>query len=288
MVSDAISSRTVSGFPLSIGTSLAFESVFEPIQEVLDPNRPIPQHIELGSYDEMWINVGTLFRNMYNAVERTSTKFLTAAEMANEIVAEMEQIADLVKSYSNDRVKTRFYTCSYNDLTSRFKLGSLRLPRTELQLQYSDLYENTLKILNRRSDAHQIREIVQYNSKFSSMSKKVLIMTHFPIDLLNHTKFKDLDLLESHTGILKKRPDWHTKYYDGRDLNFLPLNGILLTVFGDDHHFRPQQKAMKEAVLNLAIERKWNCLTTDREVVMGIKTMRDHALRESLLLQEQY
>jgi hypothetical protein len=30
-----------------------------------------------------------------------------------------------------------------------------------------------------------------------------------------------MELLESHTGVLKKKPEWHTKYYNGRDLNML-------------------------------------------------------------------
>ena len=115
-----------------------------------------------------------------------------------------------------------------------------------------------------------------------------MIFTHFPIDLLNAPKFRRMDLLESHTGILKKQTDWYTKYYEGRDLNMLPLNGILLTVFGDDHHFRPQTRAMKEAVLTVAKERRWTVLTSPRDVVAGIRLMRDHALRDALLLQEQY
>lgn len=283
---DAISSRTVSALPLSIGTSLALESVFDAINPPIDPNRVIPQHIDILDYDQLIVNVGTLFRNMYNAVDRSALKMLTASDLADEIVVEMNQITDLVNGYSNSRVETIFYICSYSDLTSRFTMGNLRLPRTALQLAYSNLYLETLNIISRRSKNNQIREVIEYKSKFSNPIKKALLISHFPLDLLNVDKFKKLDLLESHTGLLKKVPDWHTKYYDGRDLNMLPFNGILLTVFGDDHHFRPQSKAMKEAVLTLAIEKKWTCLSKSREIVNSIKTMKDHALRDALLAQE--
>ena len=285
---DAASSRTVSAFPLSVGTSLAFESVFASENPSVDPDRKIPQQIKITDYNKLWINVGTLFRNMYNAIDRNAIKYATAADAADAIQSEMDFIDDLVHAESNGQTSTVFYICTYDDLTSRFKMGSLRLPRTDIQLQYAKLYKSTLEVIKRRANAGRIREVLEYKSKFSGGSSDVLIFTHFPIDLLNAPKFRRMDLLESHTGILKKQTDWYTKYYEGRDLNMLPLNGILLTVFGDDHHFRPQTRAMKEAVLTVAKERRWTVLTSPRDVVAGIRLMRDHALRDALLLQEQY
>lgn len=285
---DPISSRTVSAFPLSVGTSLAFESCFDPVQPPIDPNRVIPQEININDYTQLWVNVGTLFRNLYNSINKDGVRYLTFYDCADALASEMEIINDLVISHSTKPIETVFYICDYSDLSERFKFGNPRTPRTPLQTAYANLYLKTLELIKRRSRTSKIREVREYKSKFSGGNAKALILTHFPIDLLNYGKFKELDLLESHTGILKKRPDWYTKYYDGRDLNMLPLNGILLTVFGDDHHYRPQPKAMKESLLTLAKERKWNCLTTPREVVNGIKTMKDHALREALLMQEQY
>lgn len=285
---DAISSRTVSAFPLSVGTSLAFESLFTSEQPSIDPDRKKPQEIKVTDYNKVWINVGTLFRNLYNAVDRQAQKFVTAADAADALVSEMDIIDDLIHNNSGGQTKAVFYTCSYDDLVHRFKRAKLRTATTALQLQYANLYKSTLRTLKGRSSSGRIREILDFNSKFSGGASEVLILTHFPVDLLNASKFRRMDLLESHTGILKKQTDWYTKYYDGRDLNMLPLNGILLTVFGDDHHFHPQPKAMKEALLTLAKERRWTVLTSARDVVAGIRTMRDHALREALLEQEQY
>jgi hypothetical protein len=284
---DAISSRTTSGFPLSIGTSLAMESVFVPVKPTIDPYRKIPQQINIDDYNQVWINIGTLFRNLYNAVDRNFLGKFDGVDVADALSTEMETIADLVVSSSQGKTESVFYNCSYSDLTNRFKLGTLRLPNTEKQLLYADLYKKSIDNLLKRSQRESIRHIETYQSMFSGGSKsEALILTHFPIDLLNAKKFRSMDLLESHTGILKKPTDWYTKYYDGRDLNMLPLNGILLTVFGDDHHFRPQNRAMKEAVLAFAIERRWTCITSAQEIVNGIKTLKDHALRDALLKQE--
>jgi len=45
-----LASRTVSAFPISIGTSLAFESVFFPRQPSYDPERQIPNRVEVTQY----------------------------------------------------------------------------------------------------------------------------------------------------------------------------------------------------------------------------------------------
>jgi hypothetical protein len=53
---DSLSTRTISAFPLSISTSLALESIFTPKLPPYDPNRIIPEHINLIDYQEIWIN----------------------------------------------------------------------------------------------------------------------------------------------------------------------------------------------------------------------------------------
>lgn len=281
-----VNSRTISGLPLSVGTSLAMESVFDPVLEPIDASRKIPQRIDLDNYEEVWINIGTLFRNLYTSLERSQVGLVSGQEAASGIASEMEIITDLVSNKTNGRTECVFYHCSYEDLSRIFKLGTLRLPRTDKQFMYSNLYTKTMKILIDQGVKGASREIEQYKTKIHSKSRlDALFFTHFPVDLLNDRYFGSIDLLESHTGLLKKKNEWYTKYFDGRDLNMLPFSAILLPVFGDDHHFRPQSRAMKEAVFLLAKEKRWNCLTNDSKITTDIRTMKDHALRDALLVQ---
>lgn len=288
MFDDAINSRAVSALPLSVGTSLAFESVFDPIQQPIDPDRKIPQHINLINYDRVYINVGTLFRNLYTSIDRSYHSTLDEGDLADAIAAEMATISDLFDKYTSQRVEVHYYHCSYDDIHKRFPFGILRQAKTDLQVLYERLYLKTMKILLKRSKDEKITQIYEYDSKFSNPSKRVLIITHFPIDLLNERKFKALDLLESHTGILKKVPEWYTKYFDGRDLNFLPFSGMLLTVFGDDHHFRPQGIKVKHAIIELAQQKKWNCLTFDSIIARDLSGYWDKLLANSILQNEHH
>jgi hypothetical protein len=285
---DAIASRTISAFPLSVGTSLAMESVFEGSLPPIDPARNPPSKVNINDYHAVYVNVGTLFRNMYNAIDKNALQYLRASEMGDALGVEIDVISDAIKQHSNGLVKVYFYMASYQDLQKRYPRGARREPRTHLQLMYSKLYTNTMVLMGRRGRTPGGVPLFSIDSKFSNPGKKCLLISHFAVDLLNWRHFKQLDLLESHTGALKMRHEWYTKYYDGRDLNMLPLNGILLTVFGDDHTFRPQTQGMKRSLLETAKARRWNCLSTPQEIIAGIKSMRDHALRDALLEQEPY
>ena len=44
---------------------------------------------------------------------------------------------------------------------------------------------------------------------------------------------------------------------------------------------------MKDAILEIAKKRRWHCLTDSKEIVNGIKTLNDFALRDALLENEQ-
>lgn len=87
--------RAVSAFPLSIGTSLAFESVFNGRQEPYDPSRVIPNHVDISNYESCWVNITTLFRNLSSAVEKEAFLGATAERLAATLEEEMGIINDL-------------------------------------------------------------------------------------------------------------------------------------------------------------------------------------------------
>ena len=66
--SPILEQRTQSGFPLSIGTALALESVFSPVQPVYDETRVVPEKIKESDYNLYLINAATLVRNVLGAV----------------------------------------------------------------------------------------------------------------------------------------------------------------------------------------------------------------------------
>lgn len=218
---------TMSGFPVAIGTGLALESVLDPVMEVYDPSREVPAKIPINTYDFFMVNVQTMIRNILAAVE---TERPTVKAVTEQMVHEMEFIRDIVSRAGCD---TLYYNIAF-DLSQNAKEYRLRIPKTEKQLEEASILENVTK------------NISDYFTMFHRKAKledknDILVMTHYPLDLLRIETPARINLLESHTGLIKTEKDWNSKYFKipGKDMSVLPLREELLYIFGDHVIFHP-------------------------------------------------
>lgn len=259
---DTLNTRTISGFPVSIGTSLSFESIFTPRLPVYDPAREIPSRINITDYNYFYISVSTLFRNLMGALKKEDSRRVLPKELLQALTEEMEFISDLVHTESNNRTSVIFYVNNYLDLQSRDFISHLRTATTENQKIYKHLHDTTLELLTKN---HQ--EIEIFKSKIKPVSRaKALILTHVPYDLICYSDFSKLDLIESHTGKLKHYTDFNTKYYDGKLVNMFPFNELLLKIMGDHEMIIPFNIKIRKEIIELARECKWTPVTTVSKV----------------------
>lgn len=269
----ALSERTMSAFPISIATSLALETLFEGIQPPYDPERIVPQRVELKNYNTFWINLMTLFRNIVGALPKGGEDAVMAGDLSDTLQFEADFIRKLVSDNTLGATKVMFYACNYKHLQSVHPHAKLRTPVTEKQKAYRDLIELTLRdyIKQQPKDGDSKLFDLHLKPKDKDVS---LILTHFAYDLLSHREFDELDLIESHTGVLKKRPSWQTKLLNGKDL-MLPFNACTLQVFGDSHTFSPQPIKLREQVIELSKKYGWHGATTKDRMVFGFNSMSD-------------
>lgn len=277
MITSALSERTMSAFMLSIGTSLSFESLFPGTQPPYDPDRAIPNKVELNDYDELWINVFTLFRNIVGAVPTIKIPTLTPEDVWYVLGEEVELIQDIVKMYTGGNVKVVFYSSFYQDLKNQFKHASVRVDNTEKQRQMTDLLTSSVsafyKVQTKRDTLKHFKLYLEGDQQ--SRNKKVLLLSNYAFDLLSHNQFSKMDLLESHTGVLKEKAKWHTKYSDGKNLVRMPFNKMLLQVFGDSQTFYPMDKNLRKEIIDLSESAKWNPLTTDERVRFTVSQIKN-------------
>lgn len=264
-----LSERAVSGFPLSVGTSLAFESVFTAQQTPYDPKREIPSQVELSNYDSCWVNITTLFRNLSGAVEKEVFTRSSASALAATLEEEMGVIQNLFQIEGQNLVQPVFYYSTYSHLLKK-NVPSLkfRLPHTELQKFYADKLESTLKLINSHTD--QIRELK--DTLEPPRRERAFVLTHQPYDLVGWHHFNHLDLLESNTGILKPRAMWNTKYYPmpGESMAHLPFTKKLLLIFGDRVLIHPSLSPLRKQIIRTSIDRNWTPMTTEAKIKMDL------------------
>lgn len=267
-------SRTVSSFPLSIGTGLALESLFKPTQPPYDPGREIPPHIPISNYNVFYVNLRTLLRNIYGSVPKEVFMSAKAEDIVMVLEAEISVIQDLMRNEAKDAVKPLFYHSPFEN-QSRLQTNQyikLRTPTTDLQKYSVALTDRVLELFfKRNTDDRYIR---MFRSDIRPQGSPIaLMLTHFPYDLTSASHFKTLDLLESHTGKKKNRTTWYTKFYGlgQEDLSYIPMVRKMLFVFGDHISFSPWSSKARFQVFEIAKKYNWTYSTTDERICMTLK-----------------
>jgi hypothetical protein len=279
--SNALTNRAVSAFPLSIGTALAFESLFDGSQPPYDPERTVPERISINNYTQVWINVATLYRNILGAVDSSMASDLVIDDILAVLMEEIDTITDLVKTATYDKVPVLFYRSKYEGLKSAHPHANLRVDNTPKQVDYSTMQSLVLNHLY-RVHAGDLG-LHEYKRKLTpSGFPKALMITHVPYDLLSYKEFGELDLLESHTGVLKKRVAWHTKLQNGKDLTRIPFNACMMQVFGDLQTFHPMPIAARRLIMDLSNQYEWHALSTLDRLRFSFDSLKDRLLADLL------
>ncbi len=280
-----LSQIVIGGFPLDIGTSIAFESIFKTHFEPYDPERKIPNEIDIKEYNAILINLRTLFRNVFGSLKPDEARIATATQFVTLLKFEMAVIRGLLENDGLGIMKPYFYYPQYDNIY-KAKLPNevhLRKPDTEKQKLYYKLLVDTMKKL--LYDCRDDLDVRSFKNTIDvAIGKNALIVTHIPYDLFVYTKYRKLDLLESYTGILKPRYLWPSKYYHGKDYVNIPLDPKLIKILGDNEMFHPSPIKYRKAILTFGEQHNWTPLTTPEKVMFDIRNwLADKELKEIIL-----
>jgi hypothetical protein len=276
MTDTAIAARAVGAYPISIATSLAIESACGEHPDIPVNRAPILD------YPELYVNVRTLFRNFIGALDKETAASVLSPQIATALVEEMEQISSIIHDHTNGRTRVVYYVSNYKISTSSHKLGILRTDNTAKQKEYTAIQTQTLDILLRwNKDAVQKIAVFDLKLKPDGLPR-AMIITHYAFDLLSYPAFSRLTLLESHTGAVKERAQFYTKYENGRELSMIPFREDFIQVFGDKETFRSQDIKMRKALIEIATKYRWSAVTTKEKIIYGINQMQNPYYKEIL------
>lgn len=256
--------------PLSIATAIAMDSCMGLLEEAKDVYAPILD------YDLLYVHIRTLYRNIIGSIKTAERSKLTPYALAEVLATEMRVIETLVVEKTDGKSTTEFYHCTYTSIMRDFPKSLARTPTTNGQKSAYALEFATYKAL--KEDIMMKPPIEYLNRKFSDKGGKCLLLSHYPVDLLNRYKFRELKLLESHTGAIKPASVWNTKLKGGWDMQQLPFDKMTMQVFGDNIHFSPMDKKIRMKIFNIAVKNKWNHSTTKDYIIHCIVQNRDPML----------
>lgn len=267
-----IADRAVGYFPLSIATSLALQGALG-----THPDRPAGPKL-LNDFNGHAVNVKTLFRNYYEAIGNDNIPQVNTKDLIDGFREEIEYYLSISEEQSGFSFKTFLYLPDYIGLETRNRHALLRTDSTPLQV----LYNKTLRTVVGEIVKNEKELMNLYPLKIDAqLPSQTLMLTHFPYDLTS--KIADnLYLLESHTGVIKDRSKWYTKYYNGKDLSTIPFNEAFLTIFGDKQMFSPIGSAYRRALIELSNKYNWSFVTSKDKVLYGIDSLKDRYMVEKL------
>lgn len=283
MTQEAIAARATNSSGVSVGTSLALETILHN-WPIFDLERVAPDKVSLHKYSRVWINLRTIARNLHNSVSSEYKETLRPTDLGEAIAEEAWTVAQAIMQASSNSVQATVYWPKYEQLEKAFPTASIRKPNTDKQKAIDKLMHEALNHAERSLETNHRTHYRKVNLKIDPGSyASTLMLTHMPVDLLSAKRFGNLELLESHTGLVKTKNQWYTKLYGGKALSTIPFCEMSLQVFGDDHSFHPMNIAVKREVLSIAQTNNWSWMTTEGKIRADILKHPENAFKIEML-----
>lgn len=268
-----ITHREVGELGLSIATDLAISRALGKHPEITDPSPPIQR------YGLLLINLRTLVRNFFGALEYTIRKQVKPASVTSRLMDELAVITEVIGAN-----KVGVYFNSYDGVAKRFPKATIRKLTSALQMEQAIQEEKATVLLIGELEKRNVK-VFKYDVDIGKSDNfpKTLLLTSFPLDLLSSTNFTSVDLLESHTGAIKPKLQWYTKLskFKGERVT-VPFTKTTLQVFGDGVLFSSKDVKIKEAVMAMATKYKWTPATTEDRVRWAISNIANASYRDEI------
>lgn len=271
--------------PISIGTSLALEGLFGTHDEFKGSAKDWP----ILSCECLSINLRTMVRNLLGALNKEIRYKCHIDEYTATIFEEMNVIRSAVEMKAVKAVKIQFYVSLYKNLEGYFKYCRFKQMTTPNQQLHAQTEERICQAV--------IAKINEYNSSSALVlnhlevfdlypvlpDKKVYLISHIPLDLLLCQGYRDLLLLESHTGAVKSKAMWYTKLKGGSKLYMIPFDKAMVQMFGDSGDvISPIDHRFKAVTLKIAEQYKWNALTTKDRILATVGMAHEPILLDAI------
>ena len=271
-----LDTRVMTSFPVSIGTGIALEALFEPREARYADDMPTPDKIDINKYKTHYFNAYTLIRNIVASIATTDSRdaFIKSGDsimlLATALLDEWFYITDLYKDTTCIPVlfKPDYRPVLKNIENSRYNTESK-------QKELETLYLQVILTLVQND-----KEFKLDSYKLKADTSSVLLLSHYTLDLFNVKNVSNLDLLESHTGKVRKKSEFNKKYNKTKriDVANLPFLEKLYYLLGGGVLITPINIKQRNSLFKIAIDKRWNKFTSESKIVNDILKCEDKEL----------
>lgn len=277
-MSKALSERALGTIPVSIATAMAIDGMYNRHPDIKKSSK-LPASIAKIIY----LNARTIFRNIHGAIEDVElASRVTAKSYAETLLNEVDEIRQALRQEEHP-LDVVLYLPTYRSIARYMGKGELRPLNTDRQKTYNRLENDTLQEIANSYKETQDKPYLEVDMDIKVKDyQSIFILTHLPVDLLNVHNAADVFLVESHTGKIKAKDQWYTKFHAERNPS-VPFNKATLLFFGDSGGlFKPQNIKARKRIIDIATDRKWNAFTTISRMLLGIESAQEPMLLQTV------
>lgn len=265
--------RLTTSFGVSLGTGFMLESIFQPIVDRYDPERPIPNKVKADSYRYHFYNLITLVRNFTTSFNTVIPADVVIKDKVFFTVF-IDELHIINSLYTQTECRPIFYLPKHDKLLALFNNGKSD--------SYTSPIKRGLEIYNLIKN-YKFKEIEDLNFlldflKFPKVEGKSLITTSYSCDLLNRN---DFSLLNSHTGELVLENGLYKLYnkIGSKDMSVFPFREILIYLIGDNNLSSIINTKTRLLLYEHAVKNRWTLRTTEdhiRDIVRKDEVLKEH------------
>lgn len=254
--------RVLSG-NVNIGIGLMLESLFN-VKDRYDDKREIPKKIDIEKYDYHFYNIITFIRNIVQSIK---SKDYSTQDVTNILIDELNYINSTY--YTNIKTKMILFIPDYKKLILEYNKDKEYTP-TQADAELVEYMEYVKTLSTDKLKGLNVNIVRQDRKEHNT--NNILLTTSYLLDIAmlgNH------DWLESHTGVLKNKHNFNSKYatIGKRDLKHLPYNKTLHMILGDKTLVKPVKISIRTEIYEISINKKWNTLTSEEKIKQDIKSI---------------
>jgi len=252
---------------VSIGSAIALEGI-------------LTGTVPVNDYSKIYINLKTLHRNYFGTFKAIDMPPLKAYK--SEFFKELTKIQSIITETLPGNLQPVFYLCTHKTIINQMPYAKIKTKFTDKQNNFLELEKlclENIKLLNKLAILPQV-----FDTLINGYKTRSLILTHHPVDLLSAHTFRELILLESHTGTTKDKLHWFSKLSKKEDYQNIPFNPLTLQLFGDNNNLlESESHKMIKAFMAIATTNRWNRMTNIEKMKLDIRKINDKAFSQYLI-----
>lgn len=250
MTTHTFRDRVVGSTGLSIATHLAMESLFWQTVRKYDDKKEIHK-VDISKYKYYMFNFYTFLRNVLNSFPHKDKREILLTKGFNNILT--DEINMLSVLFEKSDVKVSFYVPNY-DVALRHLNKDKDVNLTAARLEHKMLVDADVVV-------PATVDVKILKNHRVDIPDKTIITTSYGLDILNRGSYS---LLESHTGKLKSKSEFFTKYHKvgSLDLSNVPIVEVLMYILGDNGLVKPLGIPIRKRLLDIAKSKNWTYRTT--------------------------